>query len=98
MLVCHQAFFAKRSIVENYNTSYHYSADFDWCIRLMKKASVIHNTRLTVVNYLDEGLTTSHRYDSLWERFRIMAHHYGYFSTVAYHILFIFRLLFLRSK
>ena len=98
MLVCHQAFFAKRAIAESYNTAYHYSADFDWCIRLMKKASVIHNTRLTVVNYLDEGLTTSHRYDSLWERFRIMAHHYGYFSTVAYHILFIFRLLFLRSK
>ncbi len=98
MLVCHQAFFAKRTLAEYYNTRYRYSADFDWCIRVMKKAKNIYNTHLTLINYLDEGLTTNNRFDSLWERFHIMRHHYGVLSTVGYHIIFIFRLLFLRSK
>lgn len=98
MLVCHQAFFVKRIQVEHYNTKYRYSADFDWSIRVMKKAKAIYNTHLTLINYLDEGLTTNNRFDSLWERFHIMAHHYGILSTVGYHIIFIFRLLFLRNK
>ena len=38
MLVCHQAFFAKASLVEPYDLQYRFSADFDWCIRVMKKA------------------------------------------------------------
>lgn len=98
MLVCHQAFFVKRIQVEHYNTKYRYSADFDWSIRVMKKAKAIYNTHLTLINYLDEGLTTNNRFDSLWERFHIMIHHYGLISTVGYHIIFIFRLLFIRSK
>ena len=57
MLVCHQAFFAKRTLVEPYNLKYRFSADFDWCIRIMKKAP-LHNTRLTIIDYLDEGMTT----------------------------------------
>ena len=98
MLVCHQAFFVKHTQVEYYDTKYRYSADFEWAIRIMKKAKAIYNTRLTLINYLDEGLTTNNRFDSLWERFHIMRHHYGILSTVGYHIIFIFRLLFLRSK
>lgn len=98
MLVCHQAFFARRDIAENYNLHYRYSADFDWCIRLMKKSKILFNTKQTLIDYLDEGLTTNNRYDSLWERFHIMAHHYGIVSTVMHHILFVFRLLFVRSK
>lgn len=98
MLVCHQAFFVKRTQVEHYDTKYRYSADFDWSIRIMKKTKAIYNTHLTLINYLDEGLTTNNRFDSLWERFHIMIRHYGILSTVGYHIIFIFRLLFLRSK
>ena len=37
MLVCHQAFFAKRTLAEPYDLSYRFSADFDWCIRIMTK-------------------------------------------------------------
>ncbi len=98
MLVCHQSFYARRALAEHYNMKYRYSADFDWCIRMMKKAQSMHNTHLTVIDYLDEGLTTNNRMDSLWERFHIMAYHYGLPSTVIYHIIFVFRLLFLRGK
>jgi hypothetical protein len=30
MLVCHQAFIAKRSIAPAYDLQYRFSADFDW--------------------------------------------------------------------
>ena len=93
MLVCHQAFFAKRSLAEPFNLSYRFSADFDWCIRVMKKAKTLHNTHITVIDYLDEGLTTQNHKASLKERFRIMAKHYGWISTVAYHIWFVIRLI-----
>ena len=93
MLVCHQAFIAKRAVAETYDLNYRFSADFDWCIRVMKKASLLHNTRLTLIDYLDEGMTTKNRKASLKERFRIMAKHYGYISTVLHHIWFVLRLL-----
>ena len=93
MLVCHQAFFAKASLVEPYDLQYRFSADFDWCIRVMKKARALHNTHLTLIDYLEEGMTTQNRQASLRERFRIMAKHYGLISTVAHHAWFVFRLL-----
>ena len=38
MLVCHQAFFVNRELAINhlYDLQYRFSADFDWCIRIMK--------------------------------------------------------------
>ena len=42
MLVCHQSFFAKASLVEPYDLQYRFSADFDWCIRVMKQARALH--------------------------------------------------------
>lgn len=91
MLVCHQAFFAKRSLAEPYDLQYRFSSDFDWCIRIMKKARTLHNTRLTIIDYLDEGMTTRNRKASLRERFRIMVRHYGWLSTVAHHSWFLLR-------
>lgn len=91
MLVCHQAFFAKTSLAEPYDLQYRFSADFDWCIRVMKKARTLHNTHLTIIDYLEEGMTTQNRKASLKERFRIMARHYGMISTVAHHVWFVLR-------
>lgn len=91
MLVCHQAFFAKTSLAQPYDLQYRFSADFDWCIRVMKKARTLHNTHLTIIDYLDEGMTTQNRKASLKERFRIMARHYGMISTAAHHAWFVLR-------
>ena len=93
MLVCHQAFFAKRSLAEPYDLRYRYSSDFDWCIRIMKKSKTLHNTHLTIIDYLEEGITTANRKASLKERFRIMAKYYGWFSTTCHHLWFVLRLL-----
>lgn len=91
MLVCHQAFFAKRALAEPYDLRYRFSADFDWCIRVMKRAQTLHNTRLTLIDYLEEGMTTRNRRASLRERFRIMVKHYGWVSTVLHHAWFVVR-------
>lgn len=91
MLVCHQAFFAKRALAVPYDLQYRFSADFDWCIRIMKQARTLHNTHLTLIDYLDEGMTTRNRKASLRERFRIMVKHYGWASTVAHHAWFVLR-------
>ena len=99
MLVCHQAFFARTDLAraEPYNLRYRFSADYDWCIRLMLQAEQrglsLHNTHLVVADYLSEGLTTRHHKASLRERFRIMAHHYGLFTALARHAWFVIRAL-----
>lgn len=91
MLVCHQAFFAKRALAEPYDLRYRFSADFDWCIRVMKRVHTLHNTHLTLIDYLEEGMTTRNRRASLRERFRIMVKHYGWVSTVLHHAWFVVR-------
>lgn len=95
MLVCHQAFFARLAIARTipYDLDYRFSADFDWCIRVMKQSHILHNTHLTLIDYLDEGLTTRNHKASLRERFRIMCRHYGTISTFLYHLWFAIRLL-----
>ena len=96
MLVCHQAFFARRELAVKhlYDLKYRFSADFDWCIRIMKEAKCLHNTRLTLIDYLNEGMTTQNHKASLKERFRIMAKHYGWISTILHHGWFVIRLFY----
>lgn len=102
MLVCHQSFYvlAELARCHHYDMQYRFSADFDWCIRIMKDAYsqglVLHNTRMVLTDYLSEGMTTRNRRESLLERFRIMARHYGYLSAVCQHLWFVWRALVLR--
>lgn len=97
MLVCHQSFYVRTDLArqEPYNLKYHFSADFDWCIRLMKHAGrlnlPIRNSGRILTDYLHEGLTTQNRKASLWERFHIMASHYGWLDTLVQHALFVAR-------
>lgn len=93
MLVCHQAFWVKRSLAVPYDLRYRFSADFDWCIRVMKQAHSFHHTHRTLIDYLSEGMTTQNQKASLKERYRIMVHHYGWLSTAIHHLWFVFRLL-----
>lgn len=93
MLVCHQAFFARRALAGHYDLRYRFSADFDWCITIMKKAKDMHNTHLTLVDYLSEGTTTQNQRASLKERFHIMCRHYGLIPTLLHHAWFVVRLV-----
>lgn len=91
MLVCHQAFIVSKVLFEPYNLHHRFSSDFDWAIRMMRRAKSIHNTHLTLINYLNEGLTTANRKASLKERYRIMANYYGQISTALNHLWFAMR-------
>lgn len=99
MLVCHQAFYALTDIAKNlpYDPRYRYSADVDWCIRVMKEAQKrqlpLVNTQAILADYQEEGQTTIHHRDSLKERFDVMRRHYGLFSTVMMHLWFAARQL-----
>ena len=100
MLVCHQAFYARTdfAIATPYDMQYRYSADVDWCIRVMKAAAKenvpLLNLKMVVANYTQEGQTTLHHRESLLERYRVMEHHYGRIQTFLLHCWFVVRALF----
>ena len=97
MLVCHQAFYARTDIAKNtqYDTRYRFSADVDWCIRVMRESErmglTLCNTKMVVANYTEEGATTQHHSESLKERFHVMRRHYGLVTTLAMHAWFLIR-------
>ena len=89
MLVCHQAFVAKRSISPHYDLRYRFSADVDWCIRVLKEAKTTAFYPEPIALYLNEGTTTANHRASLIERFHVMRHHYGLVTTVLQHLRFL---------
>ena len=91
MLVCHQAFYARRDIAPMYDLKYRLSADVDWCIKVMKRARKMINVNATVVNYLQNGISLQYHRKSLMERFKIMSKHYGLLPTIGRHIWFVVR-------
>lgn len=102
MLVCHQAFYARTDIAKAtpYNLNYRFSADVDWCIRIMKagerRGLPTRNVNAVIANYTREGQTTLHHRESLKERFLVMRDHYGLATTVARHVWFALRNIFMR--
>ena len=97
MLVCHQAFFARTDFARqfHYDLRYRFSADVDWCIRIMKNAkrrkTPLCNAHVIVADYLNEGTTTRNHKASLRERFTIMRRHYGIVVTLWMHAWFTLR-------
>lgn len=94
MLVCHQAFIARRDIVGEYNLAYRFSADYEWCIRCLQKSERnVYVGKEPIISYLTDGLTDKNHKASLKERFKIMCQYYGYVPTVLRHLSFIPRYL-----
>ena len=97
MLVCHQSFYVRADLARTkpYNLKWRFSADYDWCIRVMRLAEhrglAMYNTGLILTDYLSEGLTTRNHRCSLMERLRIMANHYGWIPAIAAHLWFCIR-------
>jgi Glycosyltransferases involved in cell wall biogenesis len=97
MLVCHQAFYARTEVARTqpYDLSYRFSADVDWCIRVMKETErrklTLVNLHAVVANYLEEGTTTKNHKASLRERYLVMQRHYGVIQTFLLHCWFVVR-------
>ena len=97
MLVCHQSFYVRADIARAnlYDLRFRFSADYNWCIRVMRLAErrqlTLHNTHLILTDYLAEGMTTRNHRRSLLERLQLMAHHYGWGHAIAAHGWFAVR-------
>ncbi|MDE6301275.1 MAG: glycosyltransferase [Muribaculaceae bacterium] len=96
MLVCHQAFVARRDITPEYNTHWRFSADYEWCLRCLAASESNVDTGEVLIDYLSEGLTTANRRKSLIERYKIMCKYYGTIPTTLRHLGFALR--FLKNK
>lgn len=93
MTVCHQSFVARRELCPEYDLRYRFSADVDWCIRVLKRSRACSNVTAPLSLYLNEGATTANHRKSLLERFDVMRRHYGLLPTLGAHLFFCFRAL-----
>ena len=92
MLVCHQAFVARREIMPQYDLQYRFSADYDWCIKVLKASRVnAYAGPESLIDFLDEGTTSRNHKASLKERYRIMCKNYGTLPTMWRHLGFAVR-------
>ncbi len=94
MLVCHQSFLAKRTLAPEFNLDYPRSSDFDWCINCLRRASDIYNSHQILSSFLEGGMSTTARKESLKERYQIMKNHYGLITVSLLHIWFALRFYF----
>ncbi len=94
MVVCHQAFIALRRICDEFDLKYRFSADYEWCIRVLQHSrGNVAVTGEPLVDFLGGGVSAKHRRASLIERFKIMSYYYGFFPTLLRHFRFIPRYL-----
>ncbi len=91
MCVSHQSFIARRLLCDFYNTNYTVSADIDWVINVLKQADKVANTGIYISKFLEAGTSQRNKRVALWDRFKIMIKHYGFFQTIWNHIYILFR-------
>lgn len=94
MLVCHQAFVARLELCPEYDLQYRFSADYDWCVKVLRRARRCEYVGdEPIVEFLEGGTTAKNKRKSLWERYVIMCRHYGVWSATLHHLSFIPRAL-----
>ena len=92
MLVCHQAFIARRELCPHYDMSYRFSADYDWCIKVLRKSgNCAYASGTPIISFLTDGLSTKNHKRSLKDRYRIMWHYYDTVPTMLRHVKFPLR-------
>lgn len=75
--VCHQAFIPKRILCHPYDLKFKYHSDFDWMIKIVKKAKNIINVNLEISNYLIGGYSLKHTRQVWKDRLLIVKSNYG---------------------
>jgi len=91
MLICHQAFIAKRSIAPLFNLEYRLSSDIDWEIQVLKKSSVILKSSGPICNYLMGGASVQNLKKSWEERYQVLKSHFGFLPNLINHLVIITR-------
>ncbi|GAB3894979.1 glycosyltransferase family 2 protein [Spirosoma agri] len=97
MKVCHQAFVAKRSLAPDYPTD-NLSADLDWEINCLKAAKKIEYLPFVLCKYLVGGLSVQQHRQSLIDRFKVLAAHFGMLPTLVNHGRIVWRAVSYKAK
>ena len=90
MLVIHQSFIVRRTLAPDYMEG-NLCADFDWCIRILKKSRQNVNSGLILSDYLAGGISKKRRRQSLRDRFAVMRTHFGLVRTLLAHAWIVIR-------
>lgn len=84
MLVVHQSFIPRRALAPEYVAG-NLCADYDWCIKILKKSRQNIYTGLILSDYLMGGMSKQRHRQSLRDRFGIMRYHFGLIPTLLAH-------------
>jgi glycosyltransferase involved in cell wall biosynthesis len=90
MLVCHQAFIARKSIAPLYMEN-NLSADVDWEIECLKKAKEVKCLDFVVAKYLTGGISNKQLKRSLLDRYEVLKKHFGLMGAISAHVQILFR-------
>lgn len=91
MLVCHQSFVAKKALTSSY-VYHNLSADIDWEIKVLKKASgavVMFSGILS--KYLIGGISNQKKWKSLKDRYTVLQNHFGFLPNLLNHLKIVWR-------
>lgn len=91
MVVCHQAFIAKRSISPLFDLHYRLSSDIDWEIQVLKKSQFTLKSAAPICHYLMGGASVQNLKRSWEERYQVLKSHFGFFPNLFNHLLIITR-------
>ena len=97
MKVCHQAFIAKRALTPLYDVQ-NLSADIGWEIEILKKSTRNYYLDFLLCNYLTGGVSVQKHRQSLQDRFKVLAKHFGVFPTLWNHVLIVLRRILRKIK
>ena len=92
MLVVHQAFIPRLSVAPMLIDN-NLCADYDWCIKILKKSRSTVNTGLITTDYLMGGISKQRHRQSLKDRFKVMHTHFGLLTTLLAHCWIVLRAL-----
>jgi len=90
MVVCHQAFLARRTITPFYIEN-NLTADIDWVIKILKKSRANTPTHLVLAEYLMGGVSKKRHQQSLKDRYQVLRNHFGTVPNLWNHFKIILR-------
>lgn len=90
MLVCHQAFIARKTIAPIYHTD-NLSADIDWEIRCLKMAAHVQQYPGILARYLTGGISHQQKWRSWKDRYRVLRQHFGFLPNLYNHFRILLR-------
>ncbi|TDB61380.1 glycosyltransferase family 2 protein [Arundinibacter roseus] len=95
MKISHQAFIVRRDLAPPYLLD-NLSADIDWEINCLKKATSVHRLPFVLCRYLVGGLSVQRHRRSLLDRFAVLRTHFGLGRALWNHVRIVWRAILFR--